>query len=94
MTIIEAIKTGKRYKRKEDIGYSWRATGAVLHLSIADVLADDWELEPEPEQKITITKKDIDEAWCETFGAYHEATTNRIIDSRDFEAFCKALGFE
>lgn len=48
-----------------------------------------------PEQKIELTKKQIDEAWCETFGAYYEAfPTGRVLVSGDFKKFLKELGFK
>jgi len=96
MTLIEAVKFGRRFKRDESSGWHGRDKEyPVAYLSKEDILADDWKLEPEQEQKIELTKNEIDEAWCETFGAFHDAfPTGRILMHGDFEKFCQELGFK
>lgn len=62
MTIIEAIKSGKRFKRKNDpIGFSkfsdfFMSCGPMNgHFAFreSDLLADDWEIE---EKKVEVTR--------------------------------------
>ena len=66
MNIIEAIKSGKRFRRK-----SWTspknwltekgelALNHWLDLPVDSIIADDWEVESEP---VTITREDFDAA--------------------------------
>ncbi len=64
MTLREVMRSGKRYRRE-----SW-ASGyecpperpSERFYSQEDIEATDWILEPEPEQKIELTKKQIAEA--------------------------------
>lgn len=62
MNIIEAIKTGKRFKRK-----SWSPRQYCdikktpdLHFLIEEVMANDWEIEP---YVVTITRDQFNRAW-------------------------------
>jgi hypothetical protein len=48
VTLQEAIKTGKRFKRK---GYPWFPNDGWMKLSCHDILATDWITE-EPERKV------------------------------------------
>jgi hypothetical protein len=47
MTIIEVLKTGKRFKRTywDDYILDWELP---YRLSVQDILAEDWEIEPGP----------------------------------------------
>lgn len=66
MTLQEAIKSGKRFKRLCETPRSWRTTGRYgiqysteridIVLSTDDILAEDWEVE---EKKIEITKSQL-----------------------------------
>lgn len=65
MTLQEAINSGKRFRRKgwtvvitADPTY-WLQSGRTLHLSTADILADDWEIE---EVRVTITATQFQKA--------------------------------
>lgn len=58
MNIIEAIKSGKRFKRKDWKGY-YNAQKANFYFVIDEVMADDWEVE----KQITISETDLYEAW-------------------------------
>jgi hypothetical protein len=60
VTLIEAIKSGKRFKRTS--WYSWHTTEIKVSLSFEEILADDWEVEPTP---VTITREQFDAAWRE-----------------------------
>ena len=53
MNIIEAIKSGKRFKRKN--GTAWLFNNEVYSYSRDCILADDWEVE-EPTIRITRTE--------------------------------------
>ena len=64
MTIIEAIKSGKRFKRKSWTGRDYiEANVASLDLRIDALVADDWEVE---EKQITITETEFANAVWET----------------------------
>lgn len=60
MNLIEAIKSGRPFKRS-----SWdrdfvRPPFVNLNLPAQDLIADDWEVE---QTSVTITRKDFDSAW-------------------------------
>lgn len=61
MTIIEAIKSGRRLRRKDKPSFitidSPDAPGYyTITLEINDLLADDWEIE---EEKVTVTREQV-----------------------------------
>ena len=63
MNIIEAVKSGKIFKRKADIEYNYNSSlqhDAWYQFNTRDILADDWEIE---ERTITITENAVDAAW-------------------------------
>lgn len=66
MTLIEAIKTGKRIRRKGweqwhlDQDMTLNKLSTLVAISRDDILAEDWEVEPTP---ITITREQFDAAW-------------------------------
>jgi len=66
MTLIEAIKSGKRFRRKvwdkDKQHLSWNEVYGTQSLEIAygDAVADDWEIE---EATVTITGAQFDAAW-------------------------------
>jgi len=106
MTIQEAIKSGKRVKRKykffsDDFGeiidsgsgpsivFQYGDTkDSNMPLSVADILADDWEVEVE---KIQITEKQVREALS---AVKFEASNGFDIDSIRYKKFLKRLGFK
>lgn len=57
MNILEALKSGKRFKRQAWL--DWYHTAVQEQFSTDDVLADDWEVE---EVKVTITAAEFDQA--------------------------------
>ncbi len=61
MNIIDAIKSGRRFKRKSqpNQGYLYQA-GAGVTFYEDDILADDWEVEQTP---VTITREQFDKAF-------------------------------
>lgn len=52
MTIQEAIRSGKRYRR--GIDGMWTDANKVRLLTLGDILADDWEIEREPREVFLI----------------------------------------
>jgi hypothetical protein len=47
MTIQEAIKSGKPFKRKPWVGTAWiypRNMHSYTRFAVSDILADDWEV--------------------------------------------------
>jgi hypothetical protein len=70
MTILDVIKSGKRFRRK---GYhtAWFSSEDIVLWLNSDVLAEDWEVE---ENSITITESVLKAAWekaCQSSG-YHD----------------------
>jgi len=71
VNIIEAINSGKRFRRKvwdkDKQQLSWNEVYGTQPLEIAygDAVADDWEVE---ETTVTITRTQFDEAWDRTRG--------------------------
>ena len=63
MNIIDAIKSGKRFRRIEWSIHDWIAydrNDLPARLSRSDIIASDWETE---ETSVTITRKDFEKAW-------------------------------
>lgn len=62
MNIIEAIKSGKRFRRSNQLKDWYQASNtyandrSISNLLQSDILADDWEIE---EEKIEITKAQL-----------------------------------
>ena len=59
MNIIEAIKSGKRYRRKT-FHTTWFSMSDVVSWAQSDILADDWEVEQVP---VTVTEDSFAAAW-------------------------------
>lgn len=60
MNIIEAIKSGKRFRRRGQPRYLELFHDIDLCLSAVDITADDWEVE---EKKVMITEAAFEAAW-------------------------------
>jgi hypothetical protein len=58
MNIIEAIRSGKRIRRKSK--GIWLEPKEGKYFSFDHILADDWEIEEKP---VAITREQFDEAW-------------------------------
>lgn len=87
MTIIEAIKSGRPFKRS-----SWnrdfiRPPFVNLNLPAEDLIADDWEVESTP---VTITREQFDAAWrkAEDICENMEITTRHYL----YELVVRELG--
>lgn len=61
MNIIEAVKSGKRFKRSFMIDW-WKSNQDMVGLYRSDIVADDWEVE---EEKVEITYEQLREAFVE-----------------------------
>jgi hypothetical protein len=60
VNLIDAVKSGKPFKRKIDKGVYWQLAEPSLKqiaVSREDILATDWEIE---ERKIEITESELD----------------------------------
>lgn len=62
MNIIEAVRSGKPFRRKGDGDHDWMV--APIELSATNILANDWEIQ---EPRITITKTQFFEAFGQCF---------------------------
>jgi hypothetical protein len=80
MNIIEAIKSGKRFKRKQ-----WDNLAAIFDYCFyedykcflkEDLLADDWEVE---ELSVTITRDKLTEAWRNSV-TFNQPFGNLLLD--------------
>ncbi len=61
MNLIEAIKSGRRFKRPgQEYRESLSEPPGSYFFSKQALLATDWELEPFPEKTVTISKKDLE----------------------------------
>lgn len=81
MNIIEAIKSGKPFRRK-DINMHWiirKDYGDFFTVSFDSILLDDWEIQ---EKTIQITESQFDELWERYF--------NKSFNKHDLK---KDLGF-
>lgn len=58
MNIIEAAKSGRPYKRDSLVGKWFDTDNLSLELTLADIIADDWIIEP-----LTITRDQFLGAW-------------------------------
>ena len=62
MNLIEAVKSGKRFKRKTHTLWNDNLPDTIYEFSYRSILADDWEIE---ERKIEITESEFDKALIE-----------------------------
>jgi hypothetical protein len=69
MNFLEALKTGRAIRRPDKLigGCKWMSSEypAFDSITVEDVLAEDWEAEPQPEQTITITRTQFTAAYAE-----------------------------
>jgi hypothetical protein len=86
MNLIEAIKSGRRYKRKNWYPTEYRMPylhnyDLVKEDLLENFLANDWEIETLPEKNVTITKEqlksEIESAfiWADAAGIFPRFTT-------------------
>ncbi len=87
MTIQEAIKSGKKFKRSTWVKYLPINGCHNWELVTEDILAEDYYLKPETEQKIELTRKQIEVTWENV-----QAMRNLFPDTR-FKLMLSQLGF-
>lgn len=103
MTLSEAARTGRKFRRTSEPDYWYRLVGRTVvqfhptgagievHIDAEQIVATDWEAEA---QKIQITAQDLIDC------ARSIAKTNQVITSRKLSAtewaklFIEELGFE
>lgn len=81
MTLIEAVKSGKKMRRPTDWGikYSYQNFNSF---SREDVLANDWEIDETEPEKITVTADQVKDA------------IYSLKNELGIKTFLKALGFK
>lgn len=91
MNIIDAIKSGRRFKRPHWAKDFWITSDDCANTFFNhDLIAEDWIIEPVPEKKIEITKSDLERAWN---GISHPQAQSAKYNPL-FQTFCKELGFD
>jgi hypothetical protein len=87
MNLIEAVRSGKPFKRKIWNNPSFYPSFelAVNELSSSDILADDWEIQ---EEKIEITRKQLRLAYNKVFSSVSG------IETVCFKQLARELGFK
>ena len=99
MTIIEAMKSYKPFRRKhDDINAPWfyelemDSDNGFKNLKYSDVLATDWEVQ---EQKIELTLYDIRAAWNNYVASCYDCLRPDSVelDGIVFKQFVRSLGF-
>lgn len=65
MTIQEAIRSGKRFRRQAYHSVFWYANEWSHNLTVSDVLATDWEVD---EEKFEVTEREIADMLTEIVG--------------------------
>lgn len=62
MNIVDAIKSGKRFKRAKNTVWveHHEAQDLLKNIDYQALIADDWEVE---EERVTITKRQLEAAW-------------------------------
>ena len=100
MNILEAIKSGKRFRRLSSVetGY-YCARGDQLELglctdynalfSLEDIIAEDWEVEQAPEKSVTVTRRQLSHAYCVARDREDRPGSTRYST---FEILCQQLG--
>lgn len=88
MTIQEAIRSGKRFKRKECSFLHKCGSNCLITFTRQEVLADDWEIEQPESQKVTITL---------TLNEFEYIYRNAFQNQNEcsfFDSLKKSLGFK
>ena len=79
MTIQEAIKSGKKFKRKY-MDYWITEDPKQIAFSCSDILADDWEIEREPEE-VWLVKHDSGYFYEHFFSIEREARNSTVAQN-------------
>lgn len=83
MNIIEAIKSGKKFRRKSWESQNWMRpidtkypSDFHFHFTYLDIVAEDWEIKPTP---VTVTREQLDAAWERCLAKQGHAFTNKHL---------------
>lgn len=77
MNIIDAIKSGRKYRQKGDRGYYHPLDKySRYNFTLEQVLADNWEVE---KVGVTITRDSLQEAWKNTV-TFNEPYASLILE--------------
>lgn len=88
MTLQEAIKSGKRFKRPYWNTWHDRSSIGRTYICAVSILADDWEIE---EKKVEVSRHDIDAAFRRLLP---NVDFTSIRWQRDIDDFCEYIGLE
>lgn len=90
MNIIEAVRSGKKFKRKGGFEYFDYSTHEEFIIKKEAILATDWEVE---ENKVEVTRTKFEKVWniVRLNDNFYMQTTTQ---SKMFKEFCKELGLE
>lgn len=80
MTLIEAIKTGKRFRRKGSTEYYELGLLPNTFFVVDEVMADDWEVEP---TAVSVTREQFNSAWDKAFSVDASTVERHIIMCRE-----------
>jgi hypothetical protein len=80
MNIIEAVGSGRKFKRPEWSKYYSANQIVLVQLTSQDLLANDWEVE---EKQVPITRSQFDKAW----NIAHSETQFIHEDRREFAIY-------
>ena len=62
MTLAEVLKSGRKIRRRSSESQLFLdPSGKFWHR--AEIIATDWEVEPEPEQRFSISMNELEAAW-------------------------------
>ena len=91
MNIIEAVKSGRRFRRKgwDPDHQNWHSYMADIMVDNTDVIADDWEVE---ELSITLTRTQIERAYLEAIKETQTEDTYRLGEV--VERMLRKLGYD
>ena len=94
MNLIEAIKSGKRFKRSIWGNENWvenREAKDWLKNAFSDVIAEDWVIE---EPTITVTKSQVEQAWIKALKRWGSKAEYSSGDMTPIIELLEELGFK
>ena len=96
MNIIEAIKSGKRFRHKSM--HNWHSavnnpmkSESLMQTPISQQISDDWEVEP---PTVTITRNRYSDAWHRASIDLQDYNVSPSVLRRFRDLIAKELGFE
>lgn len=88
MNIVEAIKSGKRFKRNWWPYTGWMEPTGRFSFTVESITADDWEIESEP---VLITREQFDAAWSKYIKRFPEGEELKAM-LKELDRVAKELG--